>query len=124
MHGVLLNAIVRDGAYSRDLAPAALEAKKRAAQQAAEAAAAAAAAPPPSAPTSPPAPAGGQADDMSSDISDLDDLDESPEKRVLDAAHAAGRGWEKKLLHADDHRAGWENHLVGCLASVRTPMSH
>ena len=39
----------------------------------------------------------------------------------MDAAHAIGRGWEKRILHADDHRAGWEAQVVGCLAQRATP---
>ncbi|PKI85104.1 hypothetical protein MVES_000771 [Malassezia vespertilionis] len=105
MHGVLLNAIVRDGAHSRDLAPG-IQAKKRRVE---------APAPIIAAPEEPQ-----PMNDSSSDISDPDEED-LPEKTVLDAAISMGRGWEKRILHADNLRAGWESAMAGCLAQRATP---
>ncbi|WFD44976.1 dolichyl-P-Glc:Glc1Man9GlcNAc2-PP-dolichol alpha-1,3-glucosyltransferase [Malassezia psittaci] len=157
IHAVLLNAIVRDGSHSRDLAPGVIEAKKRQASQALQALQAAQAASathtaqamdidnanetteadPENGPRSmhgsisnpssaPDTPRLMQDDDHdsgneSSDISEPEDWDESPEKSVMDAALSLGRGWDKRILHADDHRAGWEKHLVGCIANRATP---
>jgi len=103
MHAVLLNAIVRDGPHSRDLAPAAV-AQRLVAVSRDEAS---------------PLETGEEAkeeapDDASSDVSD------SPEREVFEAAREIGRGWQRSELH-DETRTGWERYLVGCLVDRATP---
>ena len=119
VHGVLLNAIIRDGAHCRDFSPAAMAAKQKRAQ-AADAAPGAANgeakaedAQPEEAPERE-----GNESAVSSDLDD--DLDESPERVVLDAAQDIGGSWERRQLRPDDHRRGWESAVVGCLASRAT----
>ncbi|WFD34868.1 dolichyl-P-Glc:Glc1Man9GlcNAc2-PP-dolichol alpha-1,3-glucosyltransferase [Malassezia cuniculi] len=102
VHTALLQTVVRDGAHSKELAPAMIEAKQRQREQVAV----------PEAPIP---------DDASAISSDLDDLDESPERVVIDAAHDIGHQWERRALRIEDGRRGWETHVVGCLASRATP---
>lgn len=104
VHGVLLNAIVRDGAHTLALAPAALAQRRKATETDAT----------PEAPASPAA-----ADDQEFG-SDLSDLGDAPENEVLGAASDMGRGWERRVLD-DDMCTGWERQLVGCLAACATP---
>lgn len=105
VHAALLQTIVRDGAHSRDMAPAMVQARQRMHEA-------------PEVLEEPEKPA----DDAKSDqSSDLDDLDESPERVVIDAAYDIGHQWERRALKAEDGRRGWESHLVGCLASRATP---
>ncbi|WFD32685.1 dolichyl-P-Glc:Glc1Man9GlcNAc2-PP-dolichol alpha-1,3-glucosyltransferase [Malassezia sp. CBS 17886] len=119
LHAVLLNAIVRDGTGSRDLAPALVARRRLAAAVAADAAAAAAASAAPSREGSAQPEPAAVPSDGESVLSDLDDED-APEKHVMDAAHALGCGWERRTLAADVHRAGWEQSVVGCLADRAT----
>ncbi|WFD21096.1 dolichyl-P-Glc:Glc1Man9GlcNAc2-PP-dolichol alpha-1,3-glucosyltransferase [Malassezia caprae] len=102
MHAVLLNAIVRDGPHSRDLAPAAV-AQRLAAVSRDEAS-----------PLEGEEPKDEAPDEASSDVSD------SPEREVFDAAREIGRGWQRSELH-DELRSGWERSLVGCLVDRATP---
>lgn len=106
MHAVLLNAIVRDGPHSRDLAPAAV-AQRRAAARRDEAS-------PLEAPADEADVKGPLDDDTASELSD------SPEREVLEAAREIGRGWQRSELQ-DEVRTGWERHLVGCLVDRATP---
>ncbi|WFD28500.1 dolichyl-P-Glc:Glc1Man9GlcNAc2-PP-dolichol alpha-1,3-glucosyltransferase [Malassezia nana] len=106
MHAVLLNAIVRDGPHSRDLAPAAV-AQRRAAARRDEAS-------PLETPADDADVKGPLDDDTASELSD------SPEREVLEAAREIGRGWQRSELH-DEVRTGWERHLVGCLVDRATP---
>lgn len=115
VHAVLLNAIVRDGAHSRDLAPAAI------AQRHAHAAAHSTSASGPDENST--AVGNGDMDTPTSDAaSDLSELSDSPERDVLDAAREQSRGWQRRELD-DEHRSGWERHLVGCLVDRATPES-
>lgn len=106
MHAVLLNAIVRDGPHSRDLAPAAV-AQRLAAARRDEAATLEA----------------GDAE-VKNEAETLDDtaseLSDSPEREVIEAARELGRGWQRSELN-DEQRTGWERYLVGCLVDRATP---
>ena len=106
VHASLLQTIVRDGAHSRDYAPAMIDARKRRREE----------------PEEPEvAERDAERDDESAQSSDLEDLDESPEHVVIDAAHDIGHQWERRALKPEDGRRGWESHVVGCLASRATP---
>lgn len=100
VHAVLLNAIVRDGAHSRDLAPAAV-AQRRALQDV----------------EMPEEETSDEQQDAASDVSELSD---SPERHVLDAARELSDGWSRRQL-SDEHRRGWERSVMGCLVDRATP---
>lgn len=100
VHAVLLNAIVRDGTHSRDLAPAAI-AQRRALQDI----------------ELPEEEASDEKQDSASDVSELSD---SPERHVLDAARELSEGWSRRQLN-DEYRRGWERSVMGCLVDRATP---
>lgn len=122
VHATLINLIVRDGSYGKNMGPAVFGGK---------------------APTNGTAAKGDDeeeeqeeleeeeesGDELDSqagsddeaeaeDPQEEEDAQEESDSEVIKAALGASRGWEKKSLKIEDGRAGWENSLLGVLAKV------
>lgn len=119
MHAVLLLAIAQDNAYSRDLAPAAVERRGAESHVRGEWPEAQGA-------SGVKGEAGAEATteahaDAEPALETASDSDLSDTPSVLETAAEVGRGWERRELDAEECRDGWETVLVGCVAARATP---
>lgn len=142
IHASLLNCIMRDGSFSKDLAPAAMENKANAQREKKEEKEKVEKGRSASRGRSEETDQldsdhekeedkdksrdekkekkeNGDDDDDDDDDEELSDEEITDEQKSVQAAAAVvGRGWDKRILRPEDGRPGWERGLVGCLLKV------